>query len=127
MEMSLATVRLGRKLELRERAGQAARELREQHRVVGVAAARLLDVRLVVEADAEHLGRVGHHRPELGLGGGEGVGGETPGARQDLGGRGPAELGQADQRDEQVALDFGDNRRTGLVIGGRVAHDGPLG
>jgi len=63
----------------------------------------------------------------LGLDGGEGVGGETLGAEQHLGGGGRAEFGQADQGDEQVALDFGDDRRTGLVIGGRVAHDGPLG
>ena len=104
------------------RPGQAARELREQHGVVGVAAPGLFDVRLVVQADADDLGGVRHDGPQFRLARGEGVGGAASGGGEDLGRGGRAKLGQPRERHEQVALKLGDDGRAALVVGGRVAH-----
>ena len=117
---------LRRQLDRAVRPGQAVRELGEQHRVVRIAAPSLLDVRLVVEADAEDPGGVRHQGPQLRPGGGEGVGGAAPRGSEDLRGGCLAELGQAGERYEQVTLDLGGDRRAGLVEGGRIAHGSSL-
>ena len=99
-------------------------ELGEQGRVLRQFAAGFLDVRAVVQADADHLGRAGHDRREVGLGhqdrSGAGPGGDSAGAA--LGGKQRADVRRV-KRGQGVAVESGGRRSVSSADSGE-SHRG---